>query len=95
MPETIQSESESEPSSSLGKGDATREQLLNARVAFHRGDFRATRRTLEVLLRENPPEPVRQEAQELKEKLGTDRVSIGLAIACLVLFAVVALTYLS
>ncbi|MCC6998614.1 MAG: hypothetical protein IT370_28645 [Deltaproteobacteria bacterium] len=70
-------------------------RILDARVQFDRGDFLATRRTLEVLLRANPPEPTRKEAEDLKQRLGTDRVSIGLAIACLILFVVVAFTYLS
>lgn len=84
---------EPDPSSPAPR-DPEGEQLLAAHMAFDQGDFLATRRTLEVLLRANPPEPVRTKAEALKQRCDTDKVSIYLAVACLLLFLSVAITYL-
>jgi len=77
------------------KPSESSQRLRAATAEFDRGDFHASRRSLEILLRAAPSPATRQQAELLKARLGTDRVSIGLAVACAILFAVVALSYLT
>jgi len=71
----------------------TADPLRAAQLAFERGDYAETRRLAQSILATDTTPDARTEAEELLKRTGHDRVAIVLALACLVFFLVVFLSY--
>jgi hypothetical protein len=73
--------------------DQTADPLRAAQLAFERGDYAETRRLAQSILAGEATPDARTEAEDLLKRTGHDKVAIVLAIACLVFFLIVFLSY--
>lgn len=75
-----------------GAGTPQGEKLAQAYAAFDRGDY-ARVRELCSPLQEAPQDDVARAARDLRARTEIDPVQVGVVLACLVLFAIIAYTY--
>jgi hypothetical protein len=68
-------------------------ELELAERAYDRGDFAETRRCARAVLVSDAPALDKVRAQDLLSRLAPDRASLALLLACLLLFAVIFVTY--
>lgn len=75
-----------------GEGTPEGEKLAAAHAAFERGDYARVRELCDEL-REAPRDDVALAARELRKRTEVDPVQVGVVLACLVLFGIIAYTY--
>lgn len=85
-------EEEAEPAPPPGAGTPEGERLAEAFAAFEVGDYRRVREVCDALV-EAPQEDVARAARELRARTEVDPVQIGVLLACLALFVILAYMY--
>ena len=75
-----------------GEGTPEGERLAAAHSAFDRGDYAHVRELCAPLV-EAPQDDVARAARELRARTEIDPVQVGVVLACLVLFGIIAYTY--
>jgi len=75
-----------------GEGTPEGERLAQAHAAFERGDYARVRELCDTLV-EASADDVARAARELRSRTEIDPVQVGVVLACLVLFGIIAYTY--
>lgn len=75
-----------------GAGTPEGERLAEAHAAFEVGDYRRVRALCDALA-EAPQEEVARAARELRRRTEVDPVQVGVILACLALFVILAYMY--
>lgn len=75
-----------------GEGTPEGDRLAQAHAAFERGDYAVVRKLCAPLV-EAPQDEVARAARELRARTQVDPVQVGVVLACLVLFGIIAYTY--
>jgi hypothetical protein len=73
--------------------DDYKQILLDAQLAFHRGDFAGVKRRLEPMLDRQPPADVRDDACKLLAAVRHDKPALWLLGGCALFFVFVVLQY--
>ncbi len=67
--------------------------MLDAQVAFDRGDFATVKRRLRPILDEDTTSEIRRDACALMARVGNDRAAVVLTIGCVIFFLAVVAQY--